>query len=528
MYPISEELRELFQSENKQIALITMETQNETVVITDSDVISGTLSVDRYCVSGNKIEIGSAIAAEINFKLNNEDGKYNDVLFEGAELFVQIGVKDWSNPESDEFYIPLGYFTVDTTPRKLSTISITALDRMVRFDKPWDSAITFPATISELITDACDNCNVPIHTILSGLPNYNYSVPLVPNEDNLTYRQIIQWCAEIMGACAYIDWDGELRIEWFGETDIEFTTSNRYSSDLYENVITITGVSAEVEGMSYLSGTDAYAFNISENGLLQTNIESALSSLGETLTGFSYTPFKAVTKSAPYIYPLDIASYVDKNNVSHRVIITNATFTMNKNTSFAGKGETAVNNSYAMANPLTNRQKNIIETIKRDTNVALNSRVQTLSSFNDLICNAMGVYSTSVLQLDGSYKYYLHDSPNLESSNTIWTMTENGFAYTNSGWNNGNPVWEYGLDKEGNAIFKSVSAYGVEVSDPNQDYSAQMIPTGFDIFYKTDKVLTVNEKRTEITDVLVKRRLESGKIQFVPNDLGADFIYIGG
>ena len=110
MYPISEELRELFQSENRQIALITMETQNETVIITDSDVISGTLSVDRYCVSGNKIEIGSAIAAEINFKLNNEDGKYNDVLFEGAELFVQIGVKDWNNPESDEFYIPLGYF----------------------------------------------------------------------------------------------------------------------------------------------------------------------------------------------------------------------------------------------------------------------------------------------------------------------------------------------------------------------------------------------------------------------------------
>ena len=527
MYPISEELRELFQSENRQIALITMQTQNETVTITDSDIISDSLSVDRYCVSGNKIEIGSAVASEIKFKLNNEDGKYNSVSFEGAELFVQVGVKDWSNPESDEFYIPLGYFTVDTTPRKLSTISITALDRMVRFDKPWDSAISFPATLSELITDACNNCNVPLGTVLSERTNYNYLVALSPNEKDLTYRQIIQWCAELMGACAYIDWDGELRIEWYKETDIEFTTSNRYSSDLYENIITITGVSAEVNGLSYLSGTDNYAFDISDNKLLQSNIESALSGLGSALTGFSYTPFKAVTKSAPYIYPLDMATYIDKDNVSHQVIITNATFSMNRNTSFAGKGETAVNNSYAMANPLTGRQKTIIETIERDLNTALNSRVQTLSAFNDLICNAMGIYETSVLQPDGSYKYYLHDSPSLESSNTIWTMTANGLAYTNSGWNDGNPVWEYGLSKDGNAVFKMVSAYGVEVSDPNQDYSAQMIPTGFDIFYKTAKVLTVNEKRTEITDVLVKRRLESGKIQFVPNSAGADFIYIG-
>lgn len=526
MYPISETILTLFKSEQRQMAEIKFETADDTIIITDSDILSGGLVIDRYCVSGEKIEIGSAVAAELTLKLNNADGRFNNVAFEGAELFVQIGVKDWSDPNADTFYIPMGYFTVDTVPRKLAAISITALDRMVRFDKDWDSPISFPTTVGELLTDCCNNCNVLLETVLSGLPNYDYPVTAKPAEEGLTYRQIVQWCAELMGVCAYIDWYGHLRLEWYGDTDVVFDKSNRFSSDLYETPITITGVAATVNDVVYLAGSAEYAINIEGNLLLQDDIDRVLSNLNAKLNGFSYTPFEATTTPAPYIYPLDRITFKDKNDVSHQTIITNATFTINANTSFSGKGETAVNNSYAAANPLTKRQQVIIQTIQKEVNEALNNRVQVSIGFNDLICNALGLYFTSVQKPDGSYQYYMHDNPQLESSNTIYTINAGGFAYTNKGWNNGEPVWEYGFSKNGNAVFKMVSAYGVEVSDPNQDYSAQMIPTGFDIYYRTQKVLTVNEQRTEITDVLVKRRLESGKIQLVPHEEGADFIYV--
>ena len=63
MYPISQSLRELFLNENRQTAEITVyPVEGEEIVITDAD-IQGELAIDRYCLSNQRIEIGSAIAA---------------------------------------------------------------------------------------------------------------------------------------------------------------------------------------------------------------------------------------------------------------------------------------------------------------------------------------------------------------------------------------------------------------------------------------------------------------------------------
>lgn len=526
MYPLTDSVKALFESENPQLVYIEINTSNETIEITNKDIVMNGLEIDRYCTSGSKIEIGSAIASELKLKLNNYDGNFNNIAFEGAELFVQIGIQDTTIPNSDTYFVPMGYFTVDESPRMLSTISLVALDRMVRFDKLWDSSISFPATLGQLIEDACDNCNVPLGVTLSSLTNYNYIVSQRPEDENLTYRQIVQWCAELMGVCAWIDWDGQLQMNWYEDANYTTSVSNRFSGDIYEDQITITGVAATIEETIYLAGSDEYAINIEGNSLLQENVQNVIGNLNQFLNGFSYVPCNAKIISAPYLYPLDKIIYIDAEENQHNSIITNITYKINQNTSISGKGETSTNNSYAKSNPLTNRQKVIIETIQNEINSALNDRVQTLIGFNDLLCNSLGLYFTEVSQPDGSIKYYMHDNPTLDESNTIYTINSGGFAYTNSGWNDGNPVWEYGFSKDGNAVFKIVSAYGVEVSDPNQDYSAQMVPTGFDIYYRAMKVLTVNDQRTEVTDLLVKDRLQIGQMQIVPNNLGADFIVL--
>ena len=56
----------------------------------------------------------------------------------------------------------MGYFTVDEPPRKLSTITIRALDRMVQFDQPYETDLLFPATVADIISDCCDKCDVVI------------------------------------------------------------------------------------------------------------------------------------------------------------------------------------------------------------------------------------------------------------------------------------------------------------------------------------------------------------------------------
>ena len=102
-------------------------------------------------MSGNRIEIGSVIASELTLVLDNSDGKYDDVVFEGAELFVRVGVKKWDAKtweNADFHFVPFGYFTVDETPRKLRSITLSALDRMMLFDKKVDnSLLSFPMTV---------------------------------------------------------------------------------------------------------------------------------------------------------------------------------------------------------------------------------------------------------------------------------------------------------------------------------------------------------------------------------------------
>ena len=56
----------------------------------------------------------------------------------------------------------------------------------------------------------------------------------------------------------------------------------------------------------------------------------------------------------------------------------------------------------------------------------------------------------------------MHDHPYLEDSLTIYTQTANGYAWTNNGWNDGAPVWQYGFNKLGNMIMNAISAYRIE------------------------------------------------------------------
>lgn len=535
MYPISNEARTLLNKNYRQTAQITFYGQDKTFDLSEKDIMVGGLTVDRYSMSSNKIEIGSACAAEISLKLDNRNGQYDDVRFEGAELFVRIGVKKydalrWENATT--YYIPMGYFTIDKPVRNLSSISISALDRMVLFDKEVDwSLFTFPITVKALLEQTCAICNVHIATDLTTLPNITYLIKTAPT-DETTYRQIVQWVAELTATCAFMNWEGNLTLSWYEDTDVRISPSERYSSDMLENDIRISGVEViDEESNVYLSGDDSYAFHIEGNSLIQDNYQEISENIYQVVGGFTYRPYECEVKPFPYLYPMDMIEYVDKDGVSHASIISNVTYTMNGGTSIKGQGETETSNSYATANPLTKRESLIIKTIKNALNDTLNSSVQSIIAFNELITNSLGVYSTVVTLADGSKKYYMHDAPTLEASTTIYTRNAGGFAYTNTGWGGGNPIWESGFSKDGNIIAKKVNAYGIEVADPSTKYSSQITPGIFSVWYGAMQILTVNGDESIFTKVKIKNQAECGKVRLLPhtedgNLIGTNLIFI--
>ena len=240
MYPISNAVKALFEAEQVQVLRITGTDKNGTAInITDADVVIGSFNIDRFSCIGNKLEVGTATSAQMTVKLDNYDGRFNGIVFEGTELFVEIGIADWTQSNPTVNWIPCGYFTPDEQPRSLKIITIHALDRMMRFDAtmptltPWVtqsgdvmtdsqgniiyfvSNVQFPVTVQNLVKRVALLCGVPFTQSLSNLPNYNYTLSALPTlQQEITFRNIIQWCAGIMGANAWIDWTGSLRFSW--------------------------------------------------------------------------------------------------------------------------------------------------------------------------------------------------------------------------------------------------------------------------------------------------------------------------
>ena len=380
MVNVSQDIIKSFNEGNQQTALIEVTAGSKTFTITEADIIQGGLKIDRYCVTNSKIEVGSAVASELSLKLRNYDGKFNDVSFEGAVLNVKIGIKLSSvlegatlgkgilgrmilgsaSSDQDVAYVPCGLFIVDTPPRKLSTISISALDYMVLFDREVNaSALSFPIHVDALIKKICSICNVTLATDVSVLPNHYFSIGGLPDTNQkLTYRQLLQWCAQLTGTCAFMDGSGRLVLKWYEQTGVTITASERYSSDMLENDITITGFTCDDgKGNTYLSGTADYTLDLSDCGFLTNAYEGVLKELQAARGGFAYRPYSATIKSAPYLFPLDMIRYKDKDGVVHDTIVTNVTLALNCNTAISGAGETITSSSYAQsASGVTSQQ----------------------------------------------------------------------------------------------------------------------------------------------------------------------------
>ena len=465
MYKVSQEVKNLFNKNYIQVADITVNGVNESFSVAENEIVQGSLSIDRYSVSNSKIEVGSAVAAELTLKLKNDDGKYDNTVFEGAEVFVKIGIKKWDAHRWENaviHWIPCGYFTIDEPPRALSTITISALDRMILFDKTVDtSKLSFPMTVSDLLDKICTICGVTMATDITRLPNKDYQITAYPEGQDLTYRTLLQWCAALTGTCAFMNYDGNLELKWYEQTDLTISPSERYNSDMQENDVAITGIYfKDAANTEYIAGTDDYCLDLSSNGLLQDNVQVVLDTLYVSLKGFSYRPYTATIKSAPYIYPMDMIHYEDAKGEVHDTIITNVTFGMNLSTSIAGKGETTQKQKYSQSGGLTKQQATILEKLRENLDKAMTAKEQAQLELNRLLSNSLGLNIVTIPQDDGTQIYYFCDGETLESSNIIYTFKANGFAWTKD-WNDGNPVWKYGFSKDGNAIYNMLAAYKI-------------------------------------------------------------------
>lgn len=481
MYPItSAGLAALREDVVQSVNILCTPTKGTAFNITDKDII-GAVTVDWSSVTGSKLDLGSACMSELSFTLENTNGAFDDKVFEGAQLYVTTSFSTGSTTET----VPIGYYTVDSPPRKLRSIKITAYDRMAKFNRAYDTELAYPATLYQIVADACTKCGVsqklPTNTLHRGV-----SIPKRPEADNLTYRQVLVWAAELMGVSLYIDYDGKLTGGWYA-TNAKHTVikaSDRFTSgntDFAENSIVFSGVRIvgnDENKTEYLAGTKDYAFNIEGNLLAQSdmNLSTLATELKTARCSLTYTPMSCTTHSFPHLRPLDIMKFETAQGTK-KVVLTNVKWqSQNRCTKLEGKGETATQSGYATMGAFTPKQQAILEQTRAQQAAQINDFEQATLALNETIANSMGLYVTRKADSSGAVITYYHDKPTLEGSNTIYCRNAGGYAWTNNGWNNGSPNWEYGVSKDGDAVIRSIAANKISASYITTDILSS--PTG--------------------------------------------------
>ena len=235
MYPVTNTVKSMFDRNYKQVIRITCNpVTGESFTLDENDIISGSFTIDRYSVTGERIEVGTAVAGELSFKIKNYSNEWANTKFEGCEMYVRIGIADWTqNPTETQInFIPCGYFTVDKPVKNAQILEITALDRMARFDRLVDTS-TLPVSYTPrtIVNHVCSQCGVLLAngSDMNGFPNKDYSCAVPKNVAELTYRNLLQCACMLMGVNAFIDWQGQLRLGWY---DFSAFTKTAYGNPI--------------------------------------------------------------------------------------------------------------------------------------------------------------------------------------------------------------------------------------------------------------------------------------------------------
>lgn len=203
------------QREYIEYADFTLE-NGTTLNLTNSDFWQNGFSYEDSVSPNNNFQVGSAVINKVNLVINNIYGDFDEYDFFGAVAIIGVGLEINGVVERVNF----GEFTVVDQPAyNGSLISIELYDNMFKFDEPYSkSNLAYPASLDTIVRDACTNCGVVLGT--TDFPNKNFVVQTRPDDEKLTFREVIAYAAQIAGCYARIEYsveghDGRLALRWF-------------------------------------------------------------------------------------------------------------------------------------------------------------------------------------------------------------------------------------------------------------------------------------------------------------------------
>lgn len=465
-------------------------TDGTIINLTNADFWSNGMKFEDSVSDDNVFKIGSANINTLNLSINNFDGKYTDYDFTDATVICYVGIELESEDTSalldttgDKILDTTGneiivhknaliekirictMTVIDTPYQNTTIIELQCEDNMQKFDRDYSaSKLKYPATRKQIIQDACKVCGVTLDTL--NFYQDSYQIPARPDDEALTFRQVIAWVCQIGCQYARCDKYGRLTIKWY---DTEIADANRvvikstngFTPNLDDVVITgvqvteyLESTSENEEASSYLYGEEGYVLKISENKLIpQGTGEVVASIIGEKCIGMSFRPFETECLTDIVLEAGDAVLITDRKGKRYKSFLTNVVLQPGSFEQISCNAESAARNSSKTYSLVTQAAVDARKSVWRERT----AREQALQEFKDRLDNSTGVYTTVQTQQDGSKIFYLHDKPTLAESQAVWKMTAEAWGVSTDG----GQTWNGGMTVDGDTIVRILNAVGV-------------------------------------------------------------------
>ncbi len=482
------------------------------------------LKVEDAVSDSSEFKMGSAIINKATVTLNNIYDDFTDYDFEGAEIAIYVGLaisptgmvfpeeKKWldisENPILDTngneillLYsdavtekIRLCTMTVVEAPyQNSSIITLTCQDNMMKFDRDYsESKLKYPATRSEIIRDACNVCGVQLQTVT--FDNDDYVIETRPDDQQLTFRQVLAWVAQIGGQFCRCDSYGRLCIAWY---DLKSYESSHIDEDKFVSVesydslsinnedVVITGikvteykenVSTDESPVSYQYGEDGYVIEIKDNKLIAEGKGNDIATIiGKRIVGMRFRPFSASMMNNPLAEAGDICIITDRKGNQYKSLVTSTIFQVgNKQTIECGAKSAARNSAkqYSLASQAIVENRKNLQKERSD-------REKALEELSKRISQSSGLYTTVEESQGGGKVYYLHNKALLSDSDIVWKMTAEAWGVSTDGGN----TWNGGMTVDGDTVVRILDAVGVRANWINTGEFKVADEKGNEVFY---------------------------------------------
>ena len=191
--------------------------------LNDSNIVKDSLYITNQIVNDSKLCFGAVYAGEFGVVINSNIDRYS---LNGAKINLEYSLE--IDEQGTLETVPLGEFFVDEAQRIGSTIKLTAIDAMSKFDKPLTSDTN--GELYDLLKYACDTCGVEMaqtkEEILDLHSNATGRIYTLRQEHIATYRDALSYLAMVMCANATIDRFGKLKLVQYATEACDYTDKN--------------------------------------------------------------------------------------------------------------------------------------------------------------------------------------------------------------------------------------------------------------------------------------------------------------